>query len=130
MTVMMTNYEKYHPYSPIALWVTGILVFGATLGAGVATIGTVADAAPQLDRLASTEADTPTYKDCDGVIFRDADPSVSPCALPHPEQARVRPDRPCRIPEKPPDRDARHGFLATSGAVWRHGKHKAGTQRQ
>lgn len=96
---MMTNYEKYHPYSPIALWVTGILVFGATLGAGVATIGTVADAAPQVDRLASTEANDTTYTDCDGVIFRDADPECFAVRRsPHPEQARVQSDRPLQDP--------------------------------
>lgn len=99
MTVMMTNYEKYHPYSPIALWVTGVLVFGATLGAGVATIGTMADAAPQLERVASAEANTRTNKDCDGVIFRDADPECFAARRsPHPEQARVRPDRPLQDP--------------------------------
>jgi hypothetical protein len=88
MTVMMTNYEKYHPYSPVALWVTGILVFGATLGAGVATVGTVADASPQLERLASTQPPTTIDTGCDGVIFRDADPECFAVrSSPHPEQA-------------------------------------------
>jgi hypothetical protein len=99
ISTMMTNYEKYHPYSPVALWVTGVLVFGATLGAGVATIGTVADAAPQFDRLASTEATPSTDTGCDGVIFRDADPECFAVrGSPHPEQARVLPDRSLQDP--------------------------------
>ncbi|SDU07547.1 hypothetical protein SAMN05428979_1485 [Stappia sp. ES.058] len=88
---MMTNYENYHPYSPLTLWVAGILVFGVTLGTGVATIGSQADAMPRSEhRIALAERETPGGS-CGGVIFRDADPACFAVrASPPPASAEAR----------------------------------------
>ncbi|WP_029056906.1 hypothetical protein [Stappia stellulata] len=91
---MMTNYEKYHPYSPVALWVSGVLVFSVTLGAGVAAIGSHADAMPRPERLASVSEIIEEREDCSGVIFRDADPACFAVRdNPHPDTVQARNDR-------------------------------------
>jgi hypothetical protein len=87
---MMTNYEKYHPYSPIALWVSGFLVFGVTLGAGVAAIGSQADATSRPEQPVSQVETRLADTECAGVIFRDADPTCFAVrAMPHPGPART-----------------------------------------
>ncbi|MCA1297152.1 hypothetical protein [Stappia indica] len=75
---MMTIHKIYQPSTPLAFWLAGVVAFTAVLVSGVAYTDRQASA----DRTHSTYATTEetigveaAAEACDGVIFRDEDPS-------------------------------------------------------